>query len=1136
MPKKQGQTLSFFRNFSPFCFSPKGILFFTKCLIGLLFFNFSASLFAQNNQKALPFEVLGLDNGLSQSTVNTVLQDNFGFIWVGTQDGLNRFDGYDFKIFRHTRRDKNSIRDNHVRCLFLDTENLIWVGTDRSGAAFFDHRKQGFTNFGTGKDALSGGEVHSFSEDKIGRIWIGTNAGISIYNKITGKFSHLPATGEQTSNLVSVLVADRNGDTWVGTSKGLGVVRAQKESIEPIDLGQEESITALYSDNLNLLWVGTASGKVFQYSRSEKKFLHQKQWQFGSEVKNFFEDERGHLWVVARDEIARYRFSSKDTRHFVPEAQNGFVTGKINCGMTDKYGVMWFGTDAGGILKYDDHRQRFISQKVSEGQGFTNKDVVWAVFKDKHGNYFAGTEGGIFYIDPSKDKTVKIPLPEGYEDVNTFTGFFEISEDEIAVGFSGRGLWKINLSKNILERAYDTLSLRQSVFALKKDKKGNIWFAANNCIAKMKIDPQTGKKSFHYFHRKGKRFVYQPTMSLHEDKFGNFWFASPDSGLIKARKDAEDRLYDFTYFSSREDDSTTLSHNYIFHSALDRDGKTLWVAAANGLNRFDTETGKAERLGEFYEQANLPIYAILQDANGVLWMSSNVGIIKFDPHKQQFSTFTSRDGLQSNEFNQFAFCQTGDGEMIFGGVRGFNTFNPSEFTPNHVLPRVIITDFKIFNQKIFPGGESPLTEDISSCKKIELNHKQYIFSFEFVGLSFRLSDKNQYAYIMEGFDKEWNFVGGRRFATYSNLPAGEYVFKVKAANNDGVWNESGASVIVVIHPPFWKTTWFIASAIILILFSAYFWYRRRVAYIHAQKKVLEKIVAKRTTELQMQKEELSVTLDVVNEQKARIEEMNNDFIAGLTAALRIQVATLPFTTRLDRQIGEGKYFIFYKPRDIVSGDFYWFDIVEDCHILIVADCTGHGVPGAFMSMIGMNLLEEVVKSRKTTTPSQILEAMHNGVRYSLGQNNSTDVFESMDMLVLARKKGENKITYSGAMLPLYYFCGGEIFEQKAAKKSVGGAEHHTDEAYYDTEIILAEKTVFYLTTDGFKDQFGGLNRKKFMAKNLKNLFHSVGHLPLEKQKSIIEKSFNDWITVSDEAQTDDVTVLAWELEPVKSAD
>jgi ligand-binding sensor domain-containing protein/serine phosphatase RsbU (regulator of sigma subunit) len=1107
-----------------------------RLFLGITFF-VSFSLFptfsqAQNNQKALMFEALSLENGLSQSTVNTILQDNFGFIWAGTQDGLNRYDGYEFKIFRHSRRDTNSIKDNHVRSLFLDSEGLIWVGSDRSGISVFDYRKQNFKRYSPSNKGLSSGEINTFAEDKSGRIWIGTNRGINIFNKQTNSFSQPDADKNLAAGVINVLSADKAGDIWVGTSTGLSVFRSKTNSSENFDLGGEHDISAIYSDNLNLIWVGTRKGKIFQYDRKNRKFVLHQNLTFSYAVESFFEDERGNLWIVTAEEIARFRFSSKDTRHFIPEQQNNLLTGQIKCGMIDKFGVMWFGTESGGLLKYDDHKQRFTTLKISKGGNYSGADVVWSVFKDRRGNYYAGTEDGIYVLEPSKDHFSKIPLPEGYEDVNTFTGFFEISENEVAVSLSSRGMWKIDLANRHLERAYDTLSMRQSVYALLKDKKNYQWFAANNCIARVATDAKTGKRSFKYYHRKGKRFSYQSVVSIHEDKNGFFWFATPDSGLVRAKRNAEDDLADFTYFSSVEEDGSTLSHNYIFHTSLDPDGKTLWVATANGLNKFDTETGIAERLGEVYEQANLPIYGILQDESGVLWMSANVGIIKFDPKKKQFTNFTSRDGLQSNEFNQYAFFKAHDGEMLFGGVKGMNVFNPGEFTPNNILPRVVITDFKIFNQRVSPGENSPLSTDICMTDRIELSHKQYIFSFEFVGLSFRLSDKNQYAYKMEGFESEWNMAGGRRYANYSNLPPGEYVFKVKAANNDGIWNEQGTNITIIIHPPFWKTWWFIVLSVIFVSLSAYGIYKKRVAMIQMQKKVLERIVTERTHELQMQKEELTITLDLVNEQKAKIEMLNKDFIASLNAAVRIQEATLPFTVRLDRQIGIGKYFIFYKPRDLVSGDFYWFDVVDDVQIMIVADCTGHGVPGAFMSMIGMNLLEEIVKTRKNVAPEKILEKMQEGVRYALGQDKNSDIQESMDMIVLTRNIHENKVAYAGAMIPLYYFAGGDIFEVKAAKNTVGGMEFNSDEPFCKHEIEISTRTVFYLCSDGFKDQFGGINRKKFMAKNLKNLFHSVGHLDLGTQRKMIEKTFHDWLKTAGENQTDDVTVVAWEILPL----
>jgi ligand-binding sensor domain-containing protein/serine phosphatase RsbU (regulator of sigma subunit) len=1262
-------------------------------------------------QQGLKYELLGLQHGLSQSSANAIVQDNLGFIWVATQDGLNRYNGYEFKVFRHSRKDSFSILDNHVRTLFVDDENLIWAGTDKAGLASFDSKTQKFTNYPNNRDsknAVSHGQINAIIGDKKGNIWIGTAYGLNVFDKKNKKFTHFFSEKNKPksllSNSINSLEIDQQGRIWVGTPNGVNIYDPLKKSFDSLHFVSDglKSVSDIFKDKFNVMWLGMADGRVLKYDEATQQAIEMPNLKFTSGVAKILEDEKNNLWfVLSAGEIIRYNVSKNTIEIFNPDVQNNIAGGQFLSGFIDKSGVIWFGSESEGILKYDNQQEKFKTYAINPAVASSKSNVVWIVYKDREKNIWAGTEDGVFVLPKDKTQFDRI-LPERLDlrRNSGFATFFQFeNDDDIAISLNSRGFWKIPKKGKDLLGVYDTLSMNQTTFDIIKDKKGFYWAAASNCIARMQYQPETKNYKYKYFFRKGKRFARQNTIAIHEDSEGNFWLATTDSGLVKATRNANDELESFEYFPSVESDPSTLSNNFIFHSALDPDGKTIWVATANGLNKFDTKTKKAIRLGEKYEQANFPVYGILIDEQGMLWMSSNVGILKFDPKKEQFINFTIQDGLQSNEFNQYSFYKAPDGEMFFGGIKGFNSFYPKDIKPNPFKPNVVITDFKIFNQHIYPSEDSPLTTDISLTDYIELTHEQYIFSFDFVALSFRLSEKNQYAFIMEGFEKEWNYVGNRRFANYSNLPAGDYIFKVKAANNDGVWNDKPTSIKIRIKPPFWKTWLFIISSSLLFLGSIYGFYRQRIKIINAQKIKLQQLVTQRTAEvveknasLEKQKSELEKSYDnvriiseigqkitaildvdkiidtvyknvnmlmdasafgigILSDDRTRIEfrgfiedghklpddfdlidnndclsvwcyknkkeilinDFDNEHIRYVDNAIKIYMGKKPESviyvplllenevvgvltvqsfnkntyevnnitllrtlasyisiaidnanayTRLDHakeqlankttalldsiRYGETiqkailpnaqrfyayftDYFVIYKPKDVVSGDFYW--AVEEKNgnlFLAVVDCTGHGVPGAFMSMIGNTLLSDIVSQKNIHEPEDILEDLHNAVRIALHQEDKQNS-DGMDLCLARIERIDEfrvKVVYAGAKRPLFFIKDGYLFEEKGSKKSIGGRQKELDRKYHQTEILLKKGDLIYLTTDGYVDQ-NNPDRLKFGTLRFKNLLRDIHSFSMNRQEEVFLSEMEKHQNKAE--QRDDIAIIGIRL-------
>ena len=425
------------------------------------------------------------------------------------------------------------------------------------------------------------------------------------------------------------------------------------------------------------------------------------------------------------------------------------------------------------------------------------------------------------------------------------------------------------------------------------------------------------------------------------DKDGTLWVGT-ESGVDKIIEQNR-----FKVFKNIADDPNSIPQGIVRTIFEDSEG-ILWIGTKGSLNRFDRSSESFVRYSESDGLPNDVIMGILEDSQKNLWISTNRGLSKFNKISGEIRNYDVRDGLQSNEFLVGSYLKAYDGEMFFGGINGFNAFYPEKMKVNPHIPNIVITGFRIFNDEI------QLDSAISEKRVIHLTWRDYSFSFDFVALDYIFPEKNQYAYMMEGFENKWNVVGTRRFASYTNLPPGTYTFKVKGSNNDEVWNEKGVDLKVIIHPAFWQTQWFKVLVVGLIAFAVYWVYRQKVKRIKAQKEELERLVKIRTAEVVQQKEELEKQRDHIAEQKQEITD-------SIIYAKRIQRATLPTAVEIEGHVND--HFIFLKPKDIVSGDFYWVTNQDGYFIIVAADCTGHGVPGAFMSMLGVSFLSKIVNEK-----------------------------------------------------------------------------------------------------------------------------------------------------------------------------
>ncbi|RAK02363.1 signal transduction histidine kinase [Larkinella arboricola] len=830
------------------------------------------------------FKHITTDEGLSQSNVTCILQDKRGFMWFGTQDGLNRFDGYTFTVYRNDPKNPASLSHSFIRALYEDRQGRLWVGTDDGGLSLFNRETETFTNYqrsAANLKSISHNQVTTIAEDRQGQLWVGTaGGGLNRFDPVSRTFTHFTHNPAQPGSLgndfVNDLLVDSKGRVWVATSGGLDLLDASTRTFRhfrhnPADAGSlsYNNIMVLFEDSQKRIWIGTEGGGLnglnpdqqtftrFQHSRANANTIGH------NDVISLAEDQAGTLWIGTRNGGISLLNKSRTTVTRNPyDANNteGLNNGSIYAMCRDRWGNMWVGTYSGGINFHDRNPPKFeVYRKEKNNDNGLNNNTILSVAEDHQGWVWMGTDGGGLnrlhrethhyrrYVhrpdDPHSIGSNFVVCVYEDRDHNIWTGNYK----------GGLSLWRKETDDFFnFPQTNDAFGIsNESIYAIAEDQQGHIWLGTLGAGVS-RYDKKTG--TFTHFRpdlQQAGSLSNGFVRSLYCDCKGVIWVGT-QGGLN--RFDALQNT--FTVYRKNQKSPGSLSNNQVNSIYEDTDG-TLWVGTDGGLNRFDART---QTFTVYRQPEGLPndvIQAITEDTHKNLWISTNKGLSRFSRRSGTFRNYGVSDGLQGSSFSRNAVFVGHDGALFFGGTNGLNLFYPDRLRDNPSLPPVFITDFQLFNQPVAIGAPySPLRKSISETVEITLEYWQSGFSLKFAALNYSLPEKNQYAYQLEGFEKEWNYVGNTRTATYTNLDPGEYIFRVKASNNDGIWNEQGTALRITITPPFWHTWWFRAGLVLSSLLIAYLLYRLRIRSIEAQKKVLEKVVSERTAEVLHQKEEL----------------------------------------------------------------------------------------------------------------------------------------------------------------------------------------------------------------------------------------------------------------------------------------
>ncbi len=1082
-------------------------------------------------KEEIAFDHLSLDEGLSQVSVSCILQDSKGFMWFGTQDGLNKYNGYTFKIYRPEDDNPKSISHIRIRTLYEDKSGMLWIGTTGGGLNKFDRKTGTFTRYVHNDDdprSLGSNIVTAVYQDRAGVLWVGTMiGGLNKFNPETGTFTRFLSIpddpGSLRTNSVTALFEDKAGVLWIGTTNAW-VHRWDREKkrftayrLQPeIQEGDGTlPVRALLEDSTGRFWVGLNGGGLHILDRT-----------FGTVTKSYYrtpansrdskslsdnfitalcETRQGVPWIGTRSGgLNKFNRDSEtfDTFRNVLDDPKSLSSNHVFSIYEDRSGLLWVGTFSGGVNLYKGQQEKFaVYRKKNLDKNNLNHNMVRSFVEDRQGFLWVGTlGGGLNRFDPQRETVthyINEPGSRGNIGSNFIFALFTDEAGNLWVGTDGSGLNKYNKKTGMFtgfrRRQGDPRSLsHDSVYAITGARNGDIlvgtWGGGVNVF-----NPNSGTFTRYVDerddpHREANLWIY----TIHEDRDGTLWL-----GTVRGLTHLNRKTGRFTCYCKDPHSPYSLKHHMVTSIYEDNAGM-FWIGTiGGGLNQFNPHK---KTFSIYKEKDGLPnnvIYGVLGDEDGNIWLSSNKGLTKFNPNTGSFRNYDVYDGLQSNEFNGGAYYKSRKGEMFFGGVKGFNAFYPKEVKDNPYIPRIVITDFKIFNKSVPIGrkGESPLQESISETEKIELSSNQNFFSFEFAALSYRDSHKNRYAYKMEGFDEDWVRAGTRRYASYTNLSQGEYTFRVKGSNNDMVWNDKGTSVKVIIHPTFWQSNW--AYLVYFLVLMGILYGIRWFELTRERGRV-----RLRESELRAQAAEAQARAI-----QAEISRKTHE----LEEARKLQLSMLP--TDLPHMPGLD-IAVYMETATEVGGDYYDFHLDDDGTLAIaVGDATGHGLKAGNMVSVMKALF--CAENSHRDIPGFFHKCTHTLKHMSMG-----NLYMAMTLLNI--KNNELNVASAGMPPLLIYRAKTKTVETVTLKGTPLGAFSHA--TYKAMAISLEQDDTILLLSDGLPELFNK-NGDMFGYQQVAQLFENINHHYKTSDEIItqLKKAGEDWL--DGKTPDDDITFV-----------
>ena len=846
----------------------KSKMFILKTLLCFFVLNLAA-------QNSVTFDKLTTRDGLSQNDVNAIYQDDKGYMWFGTHDGLNRYDGYEFTVFTPDLSNDKSINSNLIWKIIGDEKRGLWIATTGNGINYFNSETEEFTHFINDKNdenSLSNNYVTSVMIDSENRLWITTAVGIDMLDLNLpleeAKFIHCNLNKDKVFDVwngthIAQIYEDSHKQIWAAGAKGIHKLESDKDGHKyfqryNVFLGiPEAGVRCLNEDQYGNLIIGTHNNIYVVSKRGYSKKAMNVYWgNFNSIVV-----DKDFIWAATNKGLMQFKTLDDGAKPVLinyykndPNQRRSLSSNSIKSLFLDDTGILWIGTYGAGINKYDPHKKQFQHFFKTGESGSLSSNKIRSVGEDKNGFLWIGTEGGGLDVLSRKNDDGSY---NKFEHITDYITAFTIGNvtiggrNKVVIGGqSTPNLYMVDVTeeKPVSELFFEPIKeVTSTVFSVLQDSKLNLWIGTyTGGVRRWLASGSAGefKKDILFKNDNQEKSISNNIVrDIYEDHFGNMWFATGDGLNMLTKEEAVARNPKFIVYKNNRKDSTSISHNYIL-TLYESSKGDMWIGTfGGGLNKFipatETEPAHFKRYSTLQGLPNNVIKGILEDEQGNLWVSTNRGISRFDPEHEVFKNYDVNDGLQSDEFGELACVIRKTGEFIFGGVNGFNSFYPEEIKSNNINAETVLTDFLIFNKSVKIGeeinGRVVIDKSIDEVNEIELLHNENSFSFEFAALHYAASNKNTYAYKLEGFNKKWLYTTSEnRYATYTNLEPGSYTLKVKSSNNDGVWDTTPVELKIKVIPPIWKTSY--AKTFYLLCILGLLFAFRRFTIIKTTKK------------------------------------------------------------------------------------------------------------------------------------------------------------------------------------------------------------------------------------------------------------------------------------------------------------
>lgn len=1080
----------------------------------LLFF-----LFTDTYSQIIPFENYNVRDKLPSNAVFDIKQDHKGYMWIGTEDGLVKFDGYNFNTF--TDEDGlienfitkvlvdnnnaiyaggysgviNVIEDNSVRTiqynnielegevldLFLDKEGKIWCSTI-NGLFYVEND----TLFQVRNNEISIDEnLYCHFEDRNGRLWVSLRTGLYVIDEDITRIS-LP---ELEQVIITSIHQDVNGSYWFSTN-GAGILIYDGKELTPYsknNLLSTESILSVLESKNGDVYIGTEN---YGINIIRKDGLIQKNDDFNISIESLIEDKYNRIWAKTNEEgvilIEDYKLTHVDI-------WNGLADNSVSCIFEDFNSNIWIGTDNGGISVYQNSIfETYVSEsegdsksvisinasedqvyfgtdnafhilKINEGvetfnsdKGLSEESYIYSILEEKNGRIWLGTMGGITKFENGKFTH--------YKDSLFYHNWYEIWSNSMAIKndtlflATEKGLITFHDYKYSILTEEDGL-ISNDLYSIAADENGNIWCGSSNGLS-----------------------IYD----------GN-------------------KFYNFTEFEG-------LADNWCNDISIDSKG-VAWIATDNGVSAVVFEKDNNISTRNYTPRDGLAsdlIVSVVEDLSGNIWLGHYSGVDKLNPETKEVVNYGYQEGFLPLENNLGAIDIDDKGNIWFGTVEGVVKYAPKYDKINDQPPLTYITSINLYNDTTnLAEFYTTLDKETNLPNNLELPYNKRDVFFEFIGLHYKNITKNTYKYRLLGFENEWSLPSNDiSKPRYRKLPHGKYTFQLLASNCDGVWTEEPVEFTFKILPPWWKTVWARISQALLIIGLFILIVHLRERKLKYDKKVLTQKVKERTLEVVEQKNQIEIQRDEISRQKQEITD-------SIQYAEHIQSAILPKDDTISELLTD--YFILFKPRDIVSGDFYWIDKVDNKIVAIAADCTGHGVPGAFMSMLGVSILNQIAVSKISLGANDILNQLREKIISTLSHTRKDEeARDGMDIALCIIDFDSYQVEFAGAYNPLILIRNGEAEVYKGDKMPVGSMPGEL-KAFNSHQIELKKGDCLYMFSDGYADQFGGPEGKKFKIAPFRKLLAEISARPMADQKQILDNTIMDWM--ANEEQIDDILVM-----------